>query len=360
MKKLFSWLIVILLFPYPALAGQSILWFKSSPGDYIGQGREYFFSDGIDATITGEKWGNGYLFHMTNESYVPWPNSNWWYLMIEAAKGMSLSVGIYEDAMRSPFNDATHPGISLYGDGRGCNQSAGRFQVLEIERGEYDNIVKFAADFEQRCEITGPPLYGSIRFNSDIPISALLPAKIELSNPLNANKCVEASGPDGAIVTLNGVSSQTGTFSWSTSTGLTGSGPVFTIPVGMNSPTGITLTFSDSNGKSITTAKPICVSDTTPPVIRILSPVSGATVYNGNIKLAVEISDTVDKSISGYDVFVGKSFSGALVDGKGEIKVSKPDNGIAADTEITVTAQDASGNIGKASVLVIQQHDNLK
>lgn len=360
MKKFLIWLVVVLLLPHSALAGKSILWFKSTPGDYIGQGREYFFTGGVDATITVSDYGNGYMFFTTNDSYVPWPDSNWWYLMIEAAKGLPLEVGNYEDAMRSPFNDETHPGISLFGDGRGCNELAGRFQVLEIEREANGGILKFAADFEQRCEITGPPLYGSIRYNSDVPISALLPAKIELANPLNADNCVEATGPEGAMVTLNGVSSQSGTFSWSTTTGLTGTGPIFTIPVGMNGPNGITLTFSDADGKSVTTSKSICVSDTTPPVIRILSPVNGQKVYNDNIKLEIEVIDTVDKSIAGYDVFIGKSLSGELIKGMREIKLFKPVAGSVAETEIIVTAKDASGNSGKASVQVIQEHDNRK
>lgn len=358
MRIFLSLLVTMLILPHSALAGQSMLWFKSSPGDYIGQGREYLFTGGVDATITGGNYGNGYMFSISNGAYVPQANLSWWNLMVEAAKGQSLEVGNYEDAMRSPFNDETHPGISLFGDGRGCNQLTGRFQVLEIERQTNGNILKFAADFEQRCEITGPPLYGSIRYNSDVPISALQPAKIELANPLNADNCIEATGPEGAMVTLNGVSSQSGTFSWSATTGLTGTGSVFTVPAGMNAPTGITLTFSDANGKSVTMSKSICVSDTTPPVIRILSPQNGETFFNDNIKLEVEVVDTVDKAIAGYDVFVGKSFSGELVDGLGGVKVPQPVKGSVAATEITVSAQDASGNTGKASVQVIQKHDN--
>ena len=50
--------------------------------------------------------------------------------------------------------------------GRGCNQIAGTFVVWELQlRG--NEVVRLAVDFEQRCEINGPPLRGSVRLNSN-------------------------------------------------------------------------------------------------------------------------------------------------------------------------------------------------
>ena len=360
MKKLICCLVVCTFFPLSALAGQSVLWFKSPSGDYIGQGREYFFTHGVDATITASPYGMAYSFNVNNQAYVPLQDARWWTLLMEAPKGQLLQVGAYENAMRSPFNDTTHPGISLYGDGRGCNQAAGRFEVIEVKRDTNGNLLQFAADFEQRCEITGPPLYGSIRYNSDIPVSAQIPPKIEISNVLNADKCVEASGPEGALVTLNGVSGQAGTLTWSTTTGLTGNGPVFTIPVSMGSTVGAMLSLTDSNGNVVTASKSICVSDTTPPSIRILSPEAGETFFGSNMQLAVEITDTVDRNIASYDVFVGNSLTGKLVDGLGKTVLSKPVNGDTITTEITVKAKDASGNNATKSVLVYQARNNTK
>ena len=37
--------------------------------------------------------------------------------------------------MRFPFENGTTPGISLTGDGRGCNTVSGRFDVLEVAYG---------------------------------------------------------------------------------------------------------------------------------------------------------------------------------------------------------------------------------
>ena len=43
----------------------------------------------------------------------------------------------------------------------------GRFVVREIEYAGED-VVRFAADFEQHCEDSAPALFGAVRFNSNI------------------------------------------------------------------------------------------------------------------------------------------------------------------------------------------------
>jgi uncharacterized repeat protein (TIGR02543 family) len=53
------------------------------------------------------------------------------------------------------------------GSGRGCNELTGRFVVREIEWLN-QTVVRFAADFEQHCEDSGPALFGAIRYNSTI------------------------------------------------------------------------------------------------------------------------------------------------------------------------------------------------
>src|SRR6185295_2030419 len=53
-------------------------------------------------------------------------------------------------------------------------QLAGRFVVHEISYNPNGSVKRFAADFEQRCEITGPPLFGQVRINSTVPFSLFL------------------------------------------------------------------------------------------------------------------------------------------------------------------------------------------
>ena len=114
-----------------------------------------------------------------------------------------LLPGAYETAARSPFQLPSQPGLSIYGDGRGCNTLTGRFDVLEADYAPGGEVVKFAANFEQHCEGGTPALYGEVRFNSDLPISVLIPAKITVENPLNFANCVEATGPDGVITSYS-------------------------------------------------------------------------------------------------------------------------------------------------------------
>ena len=80
-----------------------------------------------------------------------------------AQQNTQLLPGLYEDLGRHPFHNPTEGGLSMYGDGRGCNELDGAFAVDEIS---YDaqGIVSFSIRFVQRCEITGPPLYGAMRW----------------------------------------------------------------------------------------------------------------------------------------------------------------------------------------------------
>jgi hypothetical protein len=63
-----------------------------------------------------------------------------------------------------PFQGSDQPGLSVSGDGRGCNTLTGRFEVLEAVYRSSGDVVSFAADFEQHCE--GAPLRSSGRFTS--------------------------------------------------------------------------------------------------------------------------------------------------------------------------------------------------
>lgn len=74
-----------------------------------------------------------------------------------------IQVGKYLNAERAPF--AKGPRISVSGQGRGCSQTSGEFEVLEIEfiSGQ---IHRLAINFSQRCEQRMSPIMGMLRFNS--------------------------------------------------------------------------------------------------------------------------------------------------------------------------------------------------
>ncbi len=357
MKQLLA---LVILLPASAIAGQTVLYFNSTPGDYIGQGKEMIWTAEDPADFTAwRNYGGGVSISMDNFSYVSdYSQEAWWDLDFAPPYGTQLAVGSYEGATRYPFQASDEPGLSVSGDGRGCNQLSGRFDILELAYGTGGRVERFAADFEQRCENFMPPLYGSIRYNSDVPLATVLPGQIELLGTLNADGCLEATGPDGAIAELKGTSSQDGlSMSWTSSTGETGLGEYFQVQVEMEMPQVVTLTLADVNGNTKSITRSVCASDTTPPLIKILAPRAGQTIVGNNARVKVQISDLVDPEIKDYEVFVGRTLQGRLRDGYSSLKLFKDASGVPATTEITVTASDKSGNTGSATVSVTTDHD---
>ncbi len=205
---------------------------------------------------------------------------------------------------------------------------------------------------------------GHANAKSDISSLRFLQSSLEigLSDPLNADGCIEATGPEGATVHLFAddlLASPSETYSWSTSTGDSGSGATFDFQLGVDEQAVVTLTMEDTaTGASKTVTKEVCVSDTTAPEIIILSPVEGAICNGNNLGLEVQITDAVDKNIPDYLVSIGSSY---VVDLDGEISRVRlfkpnPSNG-PVPMEVTVTTMDASGNMASATVEVMLQHD---
>jgi hypothetical protein len=97
--------------------------------------------------------------------------------------GQLLEDGLYIGAQRFPFNSPTRPGLTISGDGRGDNQDSGWFDVLNIAYNPDGTLASLAVNFEQydTTNSTGPGLYGSLRYNSNIPINPVpLPGTLGL------------------------------------------------------------------------------------------------------------------------------------------------------------------------------------
>lgn len=94
-----------------------------------------------------------------------------------AAKGSTLGPSLYDNAIREPFHSETGNGLSIFGNGRGCNSLKGFFEIFEIEFTEAvagdDNgyeafrVSKLALDFVQHCEGSMRAMRGKIRLNSN-------------------------------------------------------------------------------------------------------------------------------------------------------------------------------------------------
>ena len=99
-----------------------------------------------------------------------------WNVDFAAPFDATLSAGAYENATRWPFQAPAEPGLSLHGDGRGCNTLTGRFDVLEAVFDPNTNeVLRFAANFEQHCEGAAPGLLGWVRYNSDVAAPRMVP-----------------------------------------------------------------------------------------------------------------------------------------------------------------------------------------
>lgn len=111
-------LVLALVFLGTARSDASLLFFDSGPDDYIGEGLTQLATD-PDATFTASRTNDdGVRLTVGSEES---PSS--WRLEFAAAGGVPLAAGTYEGATRWPFNEATAPGLSVHGHGRGCNKS---------------------------------------------------------------------------------------------------------------------------------------------------------------------------------------------------------------------------------------------
>ena len=97
-------------------------------------------------------------------------DGDFWLLDFSTEKlGVPLAVGPHPDAERYPFEDAGHPGLSIVGDGRGCNKDFGTFTISQIGVSN-GSLTSLRATFEQHCESqTAPALHGCIKL--DMPIA---------------------------------------------------------------------------------------------------------------------------------------------------------------------------------------------
>jgi hypothetical protein len=130
--------------------------FNSEPGDFIGGGITQTFTP-IDGFITAS--GN-----FKNGVSISFHGDDWWNLHFAPPQGSSLVPGTYKGATRFPFQEPTEPGLDVSGAGRGC-ESTGQFNVLNAIYGADGSVERFDADFEQRCRVDEPALFGQVRFN---------------------------------------------------------------------------------------------------------------------------------------------------------------------------------------------------
>jgi len=204
-------LLVLLATPWPAAAqttGQ--LTMQSQPGDFIGQGLTYNYTSAT-GTFTANTFTGGGQVNYVQISYIEPGYTHWWYVWFSTQQlGVALVPGYYPNAQRSPFEAAGHPGLSVFGDGRGCNTLTGEFTVQEAV---YDytvsppRVVRFVASFVQHCEGLTPALTGTIIINGD-PLPTATPTATATPS---ATPSPTTTATAGATATATATSSATAT-----------------------------------------------------------------------------------------------------------------------------------------------------
>jgi hypothetical protein len=172
----------------------TFLYMNSEPGDYIGQGVEQLYTSD-DSTIQGSfsQDGGGFFASVIQGNY-----DHWWYVDLAATPGEPLVEGSYTGALRYPFNDGA-PGLSVSGDGRGCNTLTGQFDVNEISRASTGELLVFDVTFEQHCEGADPALFGRIRIENPPPPPDVTPPTLNLPGDIT----VEATNASGTNVSYS-------------------------------------------------------------------------------------------------------------------------------------------------------------
>ena len=136
----------------------SYLRIESSPGDYIGQGKNYAYEKD-DLVIRGS--GQGIRCQVGDFSN--------WTLNLSAGQNRTLDVGEYRDAKRQPFSGES-PGIEFSGNCRGSNTLSGEFRIWELEM-KGDQVIRLAVDFVPAVRGEDAPARRHAQVQLDLPLT---------------------------------------------------------------------------------------------------------------------------------------------------------------------------------------------
>ncbi|HYN96444.1 MAG TPA: hypothetical protein VES42_21595 [Pilimelia sp.] len=105
----------------------------------------------------------------TNRSIYAGINTDdeWWSVALEAPRGEVLRPGVFRDAERAGFQKGRAPGLSVSGNGSGCNEVYGQFTIDQIETDATGAVTVLDARFSRRCEsATATPMTGRLRYRA--------------------------------------------------------------------------------------------------------------------------------------------------------------------------------------------------
>lgn len=293
--------------------GPAFLVMNSQPGDYIGGGVNRAFGP-ADGTLSGSA-GSGGVVHLSFTSNG-FPFGEWWYLDFAAPSGTPLTVGTYTGATRYPFQSSGSPGLSIDGDGRGCNTLTGSFTITAIQFNTDGSLARFAANFEQHCEGGPAALTGSVSYpfsttpggvltndtNPDgIPLTAML-----INGPSHGKLSLDANGGFTYTPDLHYSGPDSFTYQASDGTNVSNTATVFLTVTPVNyPPVAVAHSFTATEGTPLTVAAPGVLTGASDVEGEPISAVLSNKPSNGQLTLSDEGSFTYvsNPGFTGYDSF---------------------------------------------------------
>jgi hypothetical protein len=88
-----------------------------------------------------------------------------WTAEFGAPAGEVLTEKQYLGATRYGFNGSS-PGMSVFGQSRGCNQLTGKFTVHDLKRSAQGDLLRLDLGFTQFCDGSDAPLRGRLRLHA--------------------------------------------------------------------------------------------------------------------------------------------------------------------------------------------------
>jgi hypothetical protein len=131
----------------------------SEEGDYIGQGEDPAFgSPGDRVTV------HSYRKALVTLS-VEGANGESWSAEFDTPRAEEMVAKRYSGATRYPFNEGDEPGLSVTGEGRGCNEVTGEFTVEEIAWNPDGSLRALRLVYAHHCEGGDAALRGRLDFS---------------------------------------------------------------------------------------------------------------------------------------------------------------------------------------------------
>lgn len=146
----------------PPAPWTALLW-DSSPGDYIGLGqRSVYTPENSVWTVSRQIVGTLANFSVTT---LEGDEEVGMHIGFDTSAGPVIAPGTYVDT-----DNAFPTLVSVSKASRGCGSNFNSMTIHEWEVDANGLPTRVAADIEQRCPSTAPPLHLSLRYNSTVPV----------------------------------------------------------------------------------------------------------------------------------------------------------------------------------------------